>query len=93
MVSLSVLAPEELPADSQVVNFTVCDYWGAEQMAPAKVALTEVAKQGDNFAYEGSIDLANVPLEGGKYYEMIAKSRCRISRFAITRVSRSCPRP
>jgi hypothetical protein len=73
VVNLSVLAPEELPAESQVVNFTVCDYWGAEQMAPAKVTLTEGAKQGDNFSYTGSIDLASVPLEQGKYYEMIGE--------------------
>jgi hypothetical protein len=73
VVSLSVLAPEELPPDSRVVNFKICDYWGAEQMQPVKVPLAEAPKEGDNFAYQGSIDLASVPLEQGKYYEMIGE--------------------
>lgn len=70
VVSLTVRAPQELPEASRVVNFVVSDYWGAEQMAPVKVPLTEAPKQGDNFIYEGSVDLAAVPLEAGKYYEM-----------------------
>jgi len=73
VISLSVRAPEELPEASRVVNFVVCDYWGAEQMAPVKVPLTEAPKQGDNFMYQGSVDLASVPLEVGKFYEMIGE--------------------
>jgi len=73
VVSLSVVAPEELPEASRVVNFVVCDYWGAEQMAPVKVPLTAGPKQGDNFTYTGSIDLASAPLEEGKFYEMIGE--------------------
>ena len=70
VVSLRVQAPEELAPEEQQVTFVLRDYWGAEQMPPAQVALHAAAKQGDNFAYEGSIDLAGVPLEQGKYYEM-----------------------
>ena len=73
VISLSVRAPEEIPADRRVVNFVVCDYWGAEQMAPVKVPLKEAPKDGDNFMYEGTVDLAGVPLEIGKYYEMLGE--------------------
>jgi hypothetical protein len=73
VVKLLVRAPQELPPESRCVNFTVCDYWGAEQMAPRKVLLESAPAQKNFFCYQGSIDLADVHLQGGKFYEMIGE--------------------
>jgi hypothetical protein len=70
VVSLQVEALDELAPEEQQVNFVIRDYWGAEQMKPEQVALKAAGKKGDRFVYEGSIDLAHVPLEQGKYYEI-----------------------
>ncbi len=70
VVTLTVQAPEELAPEEQQVTFVLRDYWGAEQMKPVAVALKPSAPQGGNFIYEGSVDLAGVPLEQGKYYVM-----------------------
>lgn len=71
VIHLRVVAREELPKAQRLVNFTVCDYWGAEQMTSRKVVLKETGREGKNITYEGSIDIGDVPLEVGRYYEMV----------------------
>jgi hypothetical protein len=68
VVSITVVAPEELAPEEQVVNFVVRDYWGVEQTKTQQVPLKPAPKQGDNFVYEGSVDLADAQLKEGKYY-------------------------
>ncbi|MCE0484729.1 MAG: hypothetical protein LV479_10890 [Methylacidiphilales bacterium] len=70
IVTLTTKGPDELAPEEQVVHFVIRDYWGAEQIKPVDVSLKVAPKEGDNFVYEGSVDLAGMPLEAGKYYEL-----------------------
>ena len=70
VVTLTVQGPDELSPEEQTVDFVVRDYWGAEQTRPVKVPLKPSGKQGDQFVYVGTVDLAGEPLEEGKYYEL-----------------------
>jgi hypothetical protein len=51
----------------------VRDYWGAEQAAPATVAVTADGKNKNRFRYRATVDLAGLPLEIGRYYEVHAQ--------------------
>ncbi len=66
LVHLSVRTLEQLPEASRFVTFSITDYWSAEQMKPVQVALKDAPRQKDFFCYEGSVDLAGVPLKQGK---------------------------
>lgn len=68
-LKLSVRAATELPGDC-VVNCTVRDYWGAEQAAAITVKAAPKGQKNNLFVYEGEADLAGVPLEIGRYYEV-----------------------
>jgi hypothetical protein len=74
VVHLKVRTFDPLPENEQVVTFVIRDYWDVEQMAPVKVQLQAAAdetdKNGTFHVYEGSVDLAGVPLEPGKFYKM-----------------------
>lgn len=68
-VTLSARTVDEWP-EGCVVNCAVRDYWGAEQAEPIAVKLTPKGKQNNLFVHEGQIDLAGLPLEIGRYYEL-----------------------
>lgn len=71
-ITVDVLAARPLPKEQQRVALTVRDYWGAEQAKPITVALVKAEKrQGKFFKYSGKGSLAGVPLEIGRYYEVL----------------------
>lgn len=72
VVTLTVLAAKPLPDEQRKASVVVKDYWGAEQIQPIDVALERKGKQNNLFTYEGTADLAQVPLEIGKYFEVHA---------------------
>lgn len=65
-----VEALRELRPEECVLSFSVRDYWGAEQAAAgaAPLAFKELANK--RFVYETDLNLAQVPLEVGRYYEL-----------------------
>ena len=71
-VTVTVETLKPLPDDQHALSYEVRDYWGAEQSRPATEELGRPAKKGDRFVYETAIDLSDVPLEIGRYYELHA---------------------
>jgi hypothetical protein len=80
-VSVSVEAVKPLRDNQLTLSYEVRDYWGAEQMRPRTVLLQRSEKKGPTpganatglaFTYVASIDLSEVPLEIGRYYELHA---------------------
>jgi len=69
--TVTVEATEPLPPEQLTVNCSIRDYWGAEELAPLKVELTQQpGKKDDRLVYEGKLDLSKLPLQVGKYYEI-----------------------
>ncbi|WAC19922.1 hypothetical protein OVA24_00835 [Luteolibacter sp. SL250] len=68
-VAITVQAAKPLPKDHEI-TCVVRDYWGAEQMTPVKLKLTT----GEKNTYTATLDLAQAPLEIGRYYEIEATS-------------------
>lgn len=62
-----VQALRALKDNELTLNWTVRDYWGAEQAAPAKVTL---AADGKKFSYKADLDLSAANMEIGRYYEL-----------------------
>jgi hypothetical protein len=56
------------------VAWSLTDYFGAEQIAPAKATLSRESKPGEKnrTVYSTKIDVAKAPLEPGRYYELHA---------------------
>ncbi len=71
--TITVESTRELGDAERVMTCTVCDYWNAEQAPAATVTVTANGKNKDRFRYEGAIDLAGMPLEVGRYYEIHAQ--------------------
>lgn len=69
---VTVEAVRPLRENQRSLTYEVRDYWGAEQMKPATLTLEKKEKKGDRFIYQGNIDLAKVPLDLGRYYELHA---------------------
>ena len=78
-ISLTVEARKPLPIDQRGVTCVVRDYWGSEQTEPARVELSGPEKSGDRFVYRGTLDLAEAPLETGRYYEIHASMAAKDS--------------
>lgn len=57
-----------LPENLRSVSLEVRDYWGGAQSAPLTAALRPLT----DTSYEAEIDLATLPLQVGRYYEMHA---------------------
>ena len=72
-VTIDVQALKPLRDDQHTATYVVRDYWGAEQTVPTKVTLAPSGKKASNINYEAVIDLANAPLETGRYYELYAE--------------------
>ncbi|MDD5261381.1 MAG: sugar-binding protein [Methylacidiphilales bacterium] len=70
ILTVTVESIRELTDTERVLTWTVRDYWSAEQAPPETVTVTANGKNKDRFSYTGSIDLAKMPLEVGRYYEI-----------------------
>jgi hypothetical protein len=73
VVRVTVQAVKPLKEEHCELSYVVCDYWGAEQTLPAKVALVKTGRKGNVIEYEASLDLGRAPLEVGRYYEIHAR--------------------
>jgi len=68
-VAITVQTSKPLPANHEI-TCVVRDYWGAEQIPPVSLKLTE----GDKNTYTATLELSKAPLEIGRYYEVVATS-------------------
>ncbi len=73
ILTLTVESTRELNDAERILTWTVRDYWSAEQAPAETVTVTANGKNKDRFRYTGSIDLAKMPLEVGRYYEIHAQ--------------------
>ena len=71
-IRVTVEAKKPLRESQQTLSYMVRDYWGAEQMKPAEAKLVRGESNGKGIVYEAQFDLAGVPLEVGRYYEVHA---------------------
>ncbi len=71
-VTIEVWSLQELPESLTRIKVTVCDYWGGEQNIPILSRLEPKGLvQGRNYyRYQTTIDLQQLPLEVGRYYEV-----------------------
>jgi hypothetical protein len=72
-VKVTVVATKALDEKQKELSWVVRDYWGAELGAVAKVALDAPKRDGKNYLYETTLDLAALPLTTGRYYELHAE--------------------
>ncbi|MFT5105255.1 MAG: hypothetical protein ACI9UA_000874 [Pseudoalteromonas tetraodonis] len=72
IVDVRVEARKALRDNQLELTYEVRDYWGSEHVLPRTTILKSAGKQGDQFIYEGRIDLSKAPLEIGRYYEVHA---------------------
>lgn len=59
-----------LADDQRTMRYSVSDYWGAEQAAPASLKLELKGREKGVFLYNASLDLSAAAFETGKYYEL-----------------------
>lgn len=71
-VNVTIEARKSLRDNQHTMSYVVRDYWGAEQMQPATVTLGDEEKKGDRILYQATIDLSEITLEVGRYYELHA---------------------
>ena len=72
-VTLTVESTRELADAERVLSWCVRDNWGAEQSAPATVTVAADGRNKNRFRYRASVDLAAIPLDIGRYYEIHAQ--------------------
>ncbi|MEM1060356.1 MAG: sugar-binding protein [Verrucomicrobiota bacterium] len=70
-VDLELWAKKPLPEELRQLSLTVRDYWGAEQGAPVQVTLERSGRNKENFVYKAKADISGVPMEVGRYYELL----------------------
>lgn len=70
VVKLTTWTMRPLEASERDVSCVVRDYFGAEQAKPLSAILKEAGRKDAFYVYEGSVDLAPVTLEIGRYYEL-----------------------
>lgn len=63
----------EIPCDVPKAIVTVCDYWGAETLPPAEVALAPAGRKDGRIAYSGAFTVPKAAAEEGKYHELHVK--------------------
>ena len=66
---VTVEAIKPLPADEQTLQYSVRDYWGAEQLAPGQIALEKQGRKDGRFIYTADVHLPAEQLAVGKFYE------------------------
>ncbi len=70
---VTVEAVKPLPPDEQSLQYSVRDYWGAEQLPPGRAALARQPRRNDRFVYSARVDLPADRLAVGKFYEFHAE--------------------
>jgi hypothetical protein len=68
--NVKVEAAKPLSAEKQVMQYSVRDYWGAEQIQPVKVRLERTQDNGKPFVYWAEVRIPADRLVVGKYYEL-----------------------
>jgi len=71
-VTVSVEALKPLRDEQLSLDWDLRDYWGAEQAPAAKATLVRKDSEKGRLIYEATLDLGNLPLEIGRYYEVHA---------------------
>ena len=71
-VRIEVPATRALQPAERRLTWTLRDFFGAEIAAPAEITLGEGPSGGPEWRHDGEIDLAALPLEVGRYYELHA---------------------
>lgn len=66
---VTVEAVKPLLPEGQMLRYSICDYWGAEQLAPGQVALVKQARKNGRFIYAAEVRLPAEKLAVGKFYE------------------------
>lgn len=70
---ISVLTLKPLPQDSRTARVSVRDYWGAEALAPAEIALARDGSADGRYRYRGAYAVPKDAVEVGKYHELHVK--------------------
>ena len=65
-------AVKSLAVEEQVMQYSLRDYWGAEQIQPAEVRLQRTQDNGKRFVYGAKVHIPADRLIMGKYYELHA---------------------
>lgn len=69
-IGITVETRKPLNDSQRSVTCMLRDYWGAEQAAAVELPL--IAKPGVKLSYQATLDLADIPLQTGRYYEIHA---------------------
>lgn len=69
-IELIAWADQPLAEAQQTMRVVVTDFWGAEQGEPMQAQLRSSGRHNQMFVYKGEVDLAHLPLEIGRYYEI-----------------------
>lgn len=67
---VTVAATKPLPLGQQVLTASVRDYWGAEQLPDAQIALSRQEKKDGRFIYTGEIGWPQGSFQVGKFYQL-----------------------
>ena len=70
---IGVETRKALPPDSRTAVVTVTDYWGAEALAPATVALEKNGRKDGRHAYRAVYRVPSAAVAQGKYHELHVK--------------------
>lgn len=98
-MTITVESTRELAEAERAVSWSVTDYWGAEQAPVAAATVVADGKDKERFRYRAQVDLAKIPLQVGRYYEIRARvpladndAYRNFSGFAIlpTAASKAC---
>ena len=71
-VTIEALTSKTFPEGFTKMQWFLTDYWGAEQSEAKEITLVSKGKRGEFYNYSATIDLATLPLEIGRYYEIHA---------------------
>ena len=71
--TITVEALRELTPAERVVTWAVRDYWGAEQAPLDHVQIAADGRNQERYRYRATVDLAALPLEQFRYYEIQAE--------------------
>ncbi len=69
-MTITLEANRPLREEQKTATWSLRDYWGADQAQPATVSLGQPKRRDNLFVYETSVDLAALPIEVGRYYEL-----------------------
>ena len=70
-IGVQTLRP--IPQDARKATVTVTDYWGAESLPPATIALERNGREGNRIKYVGRFTVPKDAVAMGKYHELHVK--------------------